>query len=77
MYNENMEPERVSNTLNDFFTNMGKKLAENSNNVLNSKILIVNNNVSFDYLFLKRFRTQMFYKLLIVLKIILQQWLIE
>lgn len=43
-----MDPKTVSNIFNDFFINVGKKLADKFSKVGNNEALNVNNNVYFD-----------------------------
>lgn len=54
MFDAETDPEMVSNIFNDYFVNVGKKLAENFSNEVNNENLIVNNTFCFDKFFLEK-----------------------
>lgn len=54
MFDAETDPEMVSNIFNDYFVNVGKKLADNFSNEVNNENLIVNNTFCFDKCFLEK-----------------------
>jgi len=54
MFDAETDPETVYNSFNDYFVNVGKKLAEHFSNEVNNENLIVNNTFCFDKFFFRK-----------------------